>query len=376
MVVLEMNEAASGASGRNEGLVVMGRFFSYVKQTVHINLERTRPDLSIYERDVMSSSFAKAYVKSAYKNAELIETTIREEGFDCGYSRTGWIQAREISEQAALQESVCLGQSVGFDDWMSLEPADVLKLGGMVVDVPAGFSRRTASWHPAKWVWSLLKTALKSNSVSLFTNTKVLSVNEINGQYIVRTDRGDLRSSYVVNATESYSAILQPRLRNVLHATQTQAAFAEGGPKNMRPEIGLSGGYGWFGHVEKGIIFGSDATRISYNNAGRNSPSRFITKFVIKEMTRFFGPSSLNVTREWSCTAGFTDDEYPIVGLLDGNRQYIIAGMCGSGSAIHFNAARHVVHEILGIDGSDDYPAEFFSPSRVLDPANHIWPSI
>ena len=27
-----MNEAASGASGRNEGVVVMGRFYAYVKK--------------------------------------------------------------------------------------------------------------------------------------------------------------------------------------------------------------------------------------------------------------------------------------------------------------------------------------------------------
>ena len=42
MVVLEMNEAASGASGRNEGVVVMGRFFSYVKKMMSLNLSTTR----------------------------------------------------------------------------------------------------------------------------------------------------------------------------------------------------------------------------------------------------------------------------------------------------------------------------------------------
>ena len=31
MAVIEMNQAASGASGRNEGVVVMGRYFSFVK---------------------------------------------------------------------------------------------------------------------------------------------------------------------------------------------------------------------------------------------------------------------------------------------------------------------------------------------------------
>ena len=82
----------------------------------------------------------------------------------------------------------------------------------------------------------------------------------------------------------------------------------------------------------------------------------------------------MHVFREWSCTAGFTDDEYPIIGLLDGKRQYIIAGMCGSGSGVHFNGARHVVDRILDIEGPDDYPDQFFSPTRVLDPEAHHWP--
>ena len=42
MVVLEMNEASSGASGRNEGLVVMGRYYAMVKGTVEQHLARVR----------------------------------------------------------------------------------------------------------------------------------------------------------------------------------------------------------------------------------------------------------------------------------------------------------------------------------------------
>ena len=45
MVLLEMNEAASGASGRNEGVVVMGRFYAYVKKMMLDDLPRVRPDL-------------------------------------------------------------------------------------------------------------------------------------------------------------------------------------------------------------------------------------------------------------------------------------------------------------------------------------------
>ena len=376
MAILEMNEAASGASGRNEGLVVMGRFYAFARRTVLHDLDRTRKDLSRDERAKLASQFAAAYVRSAYKNADMIENTIEEEGFDCDYARAGWVQGKASHDQEALDESVRLGQEAGFDDWVKISPQQVLETTGMTAEYPAGLSRRAASWHPARWVWSLFTTALQSERVLLFTHTKVTSVLEQGEHYELVTSRGKLRARHVINATESYSALLHPQLRGRLHAVQTQAAFAEGGPQSVKTNVGISTPTSWFGRHGDGVLFGSDGTRIGYKGAGRIKPSHFITKFMLGEMHSSFGRSKMHVTREWSCTAGFTDDEFPIVGLLDGRRQYIIAGMCGSGSAVHFNGARHVVQQILGLDGPDDYPAEYFAPSRVLDPKRHPWPRI
>lgn len=376
MAVLEMNEASSGASGRNEGLVVMGRYFAYVKKTVLEHLDRTRTGLTPPQRDRLASKFASAYVRAAYKNGDLIEETIKQEGCDCDYARDGWVQGGVFPDARDLDDSVRLGREAGFDDWARIEPDEVLERSGMTVDRPAGFSRRTASWHPAKWVWALLSTAVKAGNVSLFTRTKVLSVEDEGERYAVHTSRGTMRARFVINATESYTAMLHPQLRNRLHAIQTQAAWAESGPQTMKPRVGIQSGVGFFGVVEDGVLFGSDGTRISHRRAGINNPSRFITKTLIVEIQKRFGRSRAVVKREWSCTAGFTDDEFPIVGVLDGKRQYIIGGMCGSGSGVHFNGARHVVQQILGLDGPDDYPSEYFSPTRVLDPANHTWPSI
>ena len=373
LVVLEMNEASSGASGRNEGLVVMGRFYTMVKGTVEQHLARVRSDLSPEQRTRLASKFAAAYSKSAYKNADLIEQTVREEGFDCDYARAGWIQGG--GDAAALAEDVRLGREAGFDDYTTMSPRDAEELGGIRLSGDAGFSQQTASWHPARWVWCLLSAALTKDNVDLYTHTKVLGVKEMGEYYAVLTDRGTVRARHVINATESYTAMLHPELRGILNPLQTQAAFAEGGPDAIKPEVGLSAGVAFFGRVEDGVLFGSDGTFIPYNQAGRNRPSRFITKFLIGEVHRYFGQSEMRVTREWSCTAGFTDDEFPVVGVIDGKRQYIIGGMCGSGSAVHFNGARHVVQRILGLDGPDDYPAEFFAPSRVMDPDNHPWPS-
>jgi glycine/D-amino acid oxidase-like deaminating enzyme len=97
---------------------------------------------------------------------------------------------------------------------------------------------------------------------------------------------------------------------------------------------------------------------------------------VAAQLRRIFGSFPLRVTSEWAGSVGFTPDEYPIVGLIDGKRQYIVAGMSGSGMAVSFNAGRCICRRILGHEDDDDYPAEYFAPSRLLDPANHVWPRL
>ena len=120
MVVLEMGDAADGSSGRNEGLVVMGRFYSYVHKTVLKHLAVVRCDLSAGKRDQMACQFAATYVRAAYKNADLIEQTIREEGFDCGYVRAGWVQAQGQERQRDLATSVRRAVETGFTDWTQI----------------------------------------------------------------------------------------------------------------------------------------------------------------------------------------------------------------------------------------------------------------
>ena len=378
MVVLEMNEAASGASGRNEGVVVMGRFFSYVKKMMSLNLSTTRKDLSDPQRSEMAKKFARAYVGAAYRNADMIEQTIKNEGFEVEYARNGWVQGDFASQPGYLSQSVKESADEGFDDWIEIEGARAEDLTGIPTgnDVVVGYSQKAATWHPAKWVWALLSKAVSSDSVSFFSRTRVWKVTDEGDHYAIQTTRGVIHAKYVINATESYTAKLHPIFHSKLSAIQTHAAFAEGGPDAMKQDMGMGGPNSWFGKHPSGVIMGTGATHVPPSQAGVIKQSRFLTSFCISEIQNIFGNSRMHVTREWSCTAGFTDDEFPIVGLIDDKRQYIIAGMCGSGSGVHFNGARHVISKILGLNGPDDYPEEFFSPTRILDPTNHCWPTI
>lgn len=377
MVVLDMGDAASGSSGRNEGLVVMGRYGHMVYSTVLQHLQMVRCDLDADQREQLARQFAVAYCRAAYRNGDLIEQTIREERFDCDYARQGWVQARDSDQQASLADSVRMAQETGTTDWTSIRPDEVERRTGMHVTVNAGFSVAAASFHPAKWVWSLLSAALRSPCVEFYSRTKVERVERRGDPYLVRTSRGVIEAAYVVNATEAYTPRLHRQFHGRILPTQTQAASGRGGPQQIRPHVGISGTRGFFARHDDALLVGSDATRIPDHEAGRNQPSRFVTKFVLGELARYYGPYACEITNEWSGTVSYTPDEYPIVGVMDAHRQYIIAGMAGSGTAVSFNGARCVVNRILGrTDEPDDYPAEYFGPTRLLDPQRHQWPKL
>jgi sarcosine oxidase subunit beta len=364
LVVLERNGVASGSAGRNEGLLVMGRHYHLVYSTVLRHLSRERLDLGERERVDLAHEFAAAYVRAAHANAEMIAETIRREGIECDYRRNGWVQVPNPEAPQALEASTQMARERGFPDWVKISSEDAWRHSGIRSNLPAGFSVGAATWHPARWVWGLIRIALASDRVELFTRTRVLKVEDLGGWHAVHTQRGVVRARFVVNATEAHTPQLFPEFHDVVLPMQTQAAFGESDGGTMKPGVGISSDRAFYGRHANGVLFGSDATRVPDREAGRNQPSRFITNFVLTEMEPQFEVQRLRVTNEWSGTVSYTPDEYPLVGTTAGKGLYIIAGLAGSGSGHCFNAGRHVVCKILGTDGPDYYPERYFSPLR------------
>jgi len=170
---------------------------------------------------------------------------------------------------------------------------------------------------------------------------------------------------------------LHPELHDVIQPTQTQAAMGSGGPDDVRSGVGISGTSFFCGRHAEHVMVGSDATRVPDHEAGRIQPSRFLTKYLLAQLHQHFGAFRMRMTHEWSGTVGYTPDEFPVVGLLDDHGQFVIGGMAGSGTAVSFNAARCICARILGTaDDPDDYPPEYFAPSRLQHPQTHAWPQL
>ena len=93
------------------------------------------------------------------------------------------------------------------------------------------------TWHPAKWVWAILKLALERGDVQLFTRTPAVRVVREGDIYRVTTPRGEIRARHVVSAAEAYTNLafgnfLAP-YRNFVLPHRSQGAYAEGRPPEM-----------------------------------------------------------------------------------------------------------------------------------------------
>ena len=364
MVVLEMNEAASGAGGRNAGVVTRGRYYHFVHSTVLKHLQRQRPDLSEAERIEWAHEHARPYVEACEKSADLIERTVREEKIDCDYVKRGWVWATDEKSKDVPAASARMGEQVGHTDWARLSGAEAMDKGGIRTDNDAGYSRGTAAWHPAKWIWGLLLVALRSPHVQYFSRTKVTAVKDAGDHYEVRTDRGMIRARYVLNAMESHTASLFPQFRGINRVVQSQAAWGSSDGGTMKEDVALSSPSMFFARTQGGVLFGSDMSRIRDDQAGRNRPSRFITNYVAGWLRPFFDIQRLKVSNEWTGTVGMTPDEFPLIGLQDDKRLYMVGGLAGSGSGVSFLATQFVVFRMLNIECPDYYPEKYFSPSR------------
>ena len=366
LVILEMNDPAWGAGGRNAGVVTMGRYYHFVFGTVKKYLEHARRDLTEEERVGSAHEFASVYVKAAYANAEMIEQTIKQEGIECDYTRKGWVWITDGRNPGKPEMAHRMGRAAGFSDFVRISSAEAFEKCDLKTTCDAGYSIGAATWHPAKWIWGLFRVALTAPQVQLFSRTKVLRVNDAGEFYEILTERGMIRARYVVNATESHSPTLFKNFRNIIQAEQTQLALGSDDGGTMKPGVAISTPEMFFTRTKKGVLLGSDESRVADEEANKNQPSRFITKYVLSHVREYFAIRSIKITNEWSGTMGMTPDEFPVIGLMDGKRLYIVGGLAGSGSGVSFLGARHVIHKILGKEDIDYYPEKYFSPMRFI----------
>ena len=249
VLVLEKHVAGFGASGRNGGWVSA----LFPTETAGLIARHGRDRALALRRHMVDA-------------VDSVGVWARELDIDCHYIKAGTtVLARKSIEVERAQESVRHAAHFGVDtlDWR--DAADTLRSPGVL---GATFTPNTATIHPAKLVRGLADRVEALGGVIRETST----VTGISPR-AVTTDRGSVRSEYVVDALEAYRATLAGRKRMTLPLYSLMIA-TEPLPDAVWDDIGLAVGE-TFSDYRRLIIYGQRTSDNRFAFGGRGAPYHF-----------------------------------------------------------------------------------------------------
>jgi len=350
VVLYEMRNIASGASGRCGGMVVQlyGR---------ELNIDKTKERLALTKEN----------------NRMLLE--LQEELGDFEFRIRGcldvFVEEREVEEGKKLYE---IQRKLGDDEIELLDAKQTKEIMPSLPDNVLGSRYRASdgNLNPFKFCHVMARAAKKLGA-SIFTHTKVEKIIEENGVIKgVRTPFGITKARWVVNATNGWASKLTPEVAITPVRQLAMVTEKVPGLKCCPFEIPAPGYYAW----------GTTQTKSGNIVVGGPGP---MEKERFKEMDDHFDESvtlseviecanylrvlmpkvkEVNIIRIWAGAMGFTQDGIPNIGFVPGKEGLIIAAGFAAGMSQGAVVGRIVADLIT--QGDTPFPMEIYDPKRFV----------
>jgi len=196
VALLEARDLGWGASSRNGGMMIVG-----LKHGPQVLIEK-------YGEELGRKMFDTTLEANRY-----VEEMITREQIDCEYGRVGHLTAafkakdyesleregefleRRFGHQSKLVSRGDMGEEIG----------SAFYHGGIIDNASAGL-------HPAKYFAGLARLAERAGA-KLHPNTPATSVERVNGGFVVRTPRGEMRAKDILVATNGYTDSVFPEFQ-------------------------------------------------------------------------------------------------------------------------------------------------------------------
>ena len=386
VVVLDGGDPATQASGRNGGNFELipenykGDYEGLAAERARLS-KPLHPGATRAELRELGEHQARAILRLAARNREVLLDIVRREDIDADVTPAGWVRAAvNKTEDAGLAAEVALVRSLGLD-MRALTPRELDEAMG----VPPGtnkfggrLSESDGNYHPFKYVNGALKAAL-SKGAELYTRTEVRRLDDLgNGEHLVVTARGNIRAKQVILASGAFTANLVPGLDLKLYRSQVQVTEHVHDKWQGRTVTADQGDL--YGHFPQGEArAGTDDVRRAplLLGGGRDNPTRAaraesimrshaISKRLMGRRDEIF-PELQGVppSREWAGPLDYAPDQLPGIGLLRPGL-IIAAGFSGYGGT--YTQAAGEAAAIIALTGKtpDWAPQDIFSPRRFM----------
>ncbi len=335
VMVIERGDVGAGASSRNGGQVLTGLKVDAATLVSRFGERRARELFDV-----------------SLQSIRALETVLDTEHIECGYARTGHLQAAAKpshfaafrAEQAVLAR--VFGQRVELvsrDEQRSELGSD--RYHGLLVD-PA-----SSAINPAQYVHGLAAAAMRAGA-AVMTDTAVTSVERRGSAWQVATTAGTVTARDVLIATNGYTGSATPALARrfvpIGSYVITTEPLGEAQASSLLPRNRMafdSKNFLFYFRrtADHRLLFGG---RAEFSTPDEGTTRRAAT-ILQRGMAEVFPDLATNrLDYAWGGNVAFTRDQMPHAGLIDG--LYYSGGYCGHGIAMATHLGEQIARRIAG----------------------------
>jgi hypothetical protein len=331
IAIIEKNEIGSGATGRNAGFITCGSIEHFNKMVTKHGLEES---LEIWK-------FSETNLKL------LKEHIIKDKESEIGFENKGSFSlASELAEFEHLKKSAQLMKDNGIGVEVLSEQEVKSRLG--VEKFIGGIKYLDDATVNPIALLDLIKESLNEN-ITIFENHEVYEVIK-SDECVVKTNKGDFKSSALVYALNGYSSTLDSFFKNKIDPAKAQVLSTEKVESFMEGSCYANSFLDYFRQATTGefVIGGFRASDSSGDNH-----SDFINEDVDTKLQWFINEyipklKDVKVTHKWCGTMGLSFDGQPMVGSLpQAPNVYYLGGYYGHGLGLAFHCAKVMSEAML-----------------------------
>ncbi len=319
VVLLERHAMASGATGRNSGLVIPTTAEPYDQAVGRLG-----------------APVAMAIRQLAVDGAHLLGQVIEQERISCMYRSAGFLQlAIDADEADRCSAEIKAAHEHSFEaTWLDRDALGP-RLGTRLRDTIPGAMLLPGATVNSVAVVDGIGAAARRYGARIFTGAAVTAVRRADGKTLVETTRGQIRARVVVAAINAWLADLVPSLRYVIRSVQGQLIATHPMPPmfacGMAAQITSHGEY-WQQMPDGTILLGGCRAAA----APPADPAAQLAQPEVHQALLGVLPAlfpvlrQISVQRGWAGAMAFTADANPIVDEID-ESFWAIGGFSGHG---------------------------------------------
>ena len=354
VVVLEKETLGWGASSRNGGQVLTGLKLGAAALLRRFGRER-----------------ARALHAVSLAAIDFVETLVAAEGIECGFTRTGHLEAAFKPAHFARfeRERELLEREFGHHVRLIRRAEQRSELGsdfyhGLLLD------ERSGGLHPARYVRGLASAAARAGA-DLHEATPALGIRRQGGGFAIETPRGTLAVQDVVVATNGYTDAAAPALRrrvipvgSYIIATERLTPERAAAVLPRRRMVFDSKNFLYYFRLspDDRLLFGGRARFTPSSPRSTRAAAAILRRGLLDVFPELAGVS---VEHAWSGNVCFTLDFLPRAGRLKG--LHYAMGYAGHGVAMATYLGDVVADSILGKPQRNPFRDLAFPPIPFYD---------